>query len=127
MLLARPPDPRRGWRRGACFVTQHPQASDLIHEQGRHDVPRQYSQSAQETDEVYHVCIVLVTEVQQAALFILQESAVDELAVDQAVLEEIWNEERGSIVLDCSELPFRWAFTGKCKLKWLVKRNKRQE
>lgn len=90
MLLPRPPDPRqeRG-RKGACSVTQHPQASNLIHEQSRYDVPGQHGQGAQEADEVDHVGIVVVAEIQQAALFIVQESAVDELAVDQAELEEI--------------------------------------
>lgn len=71
------------------FLTQHPQTSDFVHEQSRHDVPRQDSQRAQETHKVDHVGVVLIAEVQQAALFVMQEGAVDEAAVDQPVLKQI--------------------------------------
>lgn len=70
-------------------LTQHPQASNFVHEQSRHDVPGQDRQRAEKTDKVDHVGVVLVAEVQQAALFVMQEGAVDEAAVDQPVLEEI--------------------------------------
>lgn len=79
------------------MLTQHPQASDFVHEQSRHDVPRQDSQRAQETDKIDHVGVVLIAEVQQAALFVMQEGAVDEAAVDQSVLEQIWTEERNRV------------------------------
>lgn len=70
-------------------LTQHPQASNFVHEQSGHDVPRQDSQRAQKTNKVDHVGIVLIAEVQQAALFVMQEGAVDEAAVNQPVLKQI--------------------------------------
>lgn len=74
-------------------ITQHPQSSDLVHEQRRHDVAWQHSQRAQETDKVDHVGIVLVADIaEQAALLVVQEGAVDQSAVDQPVLEEIWGD-----------------------------------
>lgn len=63
-------------------LTQHSQASNFVHKQSRHNVPRQDSQCAKEADKVDHVGVVLITEVQQAALFVMQEGAVDEAAVD---------------------------------------------
>lgn len=81
--------------RPIAHVTQHPQPSDLVHQQRRDDVARQHGQGAQETDEVDHVGIVVIADVtEQAALFVVQERAVDELAVDQPILEEVWSERR---------------------------------
>lgn len=70
-------------------LTQHPQTSNFVHEESGHNIPRQDSQRAQETHKVDHVGVVLITEVQQAALFVMQEGAVDEAAVDQPVLKQI--------------------------------------
>lgn len=79
-----------------AHITQHPQPSDLVHEQRRDDVARQHSQGAQETDKVDHVGIVIITDIaEQAAFFVVQESAVHELAVDQPILKEICGERRG--------------------------------
>lgn len=77
-------------------ITQHPEAPDLVHEQRGDDVPGQNGQSSQETDKVDHVGVVLVTDVaEHAALFVVQESAVYQSAVDQSVLEKIWTEGPG--------------------------------
>lgn len=76
--------------------TKHPQPSDLVHEQRRDDVAWQHSQGTQETDKVDHVGIIFIAYVtEQAALFVVQESAVDELTVDQPVLEKICEEKEG--------------------------------
>lgn len=76
-------------------LTQHPQPADFVHEQRRHNVARQHGQRAQETDKVDHVGIVLVADVaEQAALLVVQEGAVDQAAIDQPVLEEIWDGRR---------------------------------
>lgn len=77
-------------------ITQHPEPSDLVHEQRRDDVPRQNGQSSQKTDKVDHVGVVLVADVtEHAALFVVQESAVYQSAVDQSVLKKIWNHMTG--------------------------------
>lgn len=77
-------------------VTQHPEPSDLVHEQRRDDVPGQDGQSSQKTDKVDHVGVVLVADVaEHAALFVVQESAVDQSAVDQSVLKKVWSNVTG--------------------------------
>lgn len=82
--------------RWCAWITQHPQPSDLVHEQRGDDVPRQDSQSPQEADEVDHVGVVLVAHVaQHAALFVVQEGAVDQSAVDQPVLKQVWKKKTG--------------------------------
>lgn len=88
----------------STHITQHPQPANLVHEQRRDDVAWQHSQGAQETDKVDHVGIVVITDVtEQAALFVVQESAVDELGVDQPILEEIWGKEREGCVEEDGE------------------------
>lgn len=73
-----------------AYPTEHPQPSNLVHEQRGHDVARQHGQGAQEADEVDHVGIVVIAYVaEQTAFFVVQESAVDELTVNQAVLEKV--------------------------------------
>lgn len=72
--------------------TQHAQAADLVHEQGRDNVSGEHGQGAQEADKVDHVGVVVVAEVQLAALLVVQECAVHHPAIDELVLKEICGE-----------------------------------
>lgn len=84
--------------RWSVVITQHPEPSDLVHEQRGDDVPGQNGQSSQKTDKIDHVGVVLVADVtEHAALFVVQESAVDQSAVDQSVLKKIWNIRWGGV------------------------------
>lgn len=81
----------------AVTLTYNSDSSYLVHEQGRDDVARQHSQTAQEADHVDHD-VVLLLEVQMAALFRVEEGGVFHSTVFELFLPEVWREQRHQAV-----------------------------
>lgn len=72
-------------------LTKHPEPANLVHKQGRHDVPGKHSQRPQEADKVHHVgAFAGPCHVQRAALLVVQERAVHQTAVHKLVLKQVW-------------------------------------
>lgn len=77
----------------AADPTYYSDSSYLVHEQCGDDVARQHSQTAQEADHVDDD-VVLLLEVQMAALFRVEEGGVLHPTVFELLLPEVWREHR---------------------------------
>lgn len=69
---AGPPRPERRLRH-----TQHAEAPDFVHEEGRDNVSWQYSQCSQEVDKIDPVGTVIIVKCHLTACLVVVEEAVD--------------------------------------------------
>lgn len=79
-------------------LTYYPDPSYLVHEQCGDDVARQHSQTAKEADHVDDD-VVLLLEVQMAALLRVEEGGVLHSTVFELLVPEVWREQRDHIRL----------------------------